>query len=176
MLAAGRVGTVTSVNSGRSGHRGAFEAQYPVRRAVGLAVVAVLLLIPISRVDATSPVVPPPQLVVAANIYEPFAFPRDGHLVGFDVDLVNLIASLNGWDVRYETTSFPEELQRIENGTVDLGIGSIFWTRDRASHYAFTDSYLTSGLVLVTPVDSSIHSPRALGHHVVADKTGTVSD
>jgi PAS domain S-box-containing protein len=115
-------------------------------------------------------------LVVAANIYEPFVFPRNGHLVGFDVDLVNLIASLNGWSVRYEMTTFTDELQRIENGTVDLGIGSIFWTHDRASHYTFTDSYLTSGLVLVTPIDSSIHSPRDLGNHVVAVKTGTVSD
>jgi len=176
MLTAGRVGTVTSVNSGRSGHRGAFEAQYAMRRAVGLAVVAVLLLIPTSRVHATTPVVPPPQLVVAANIYEPFAFQRDGHLVGFDVDLVNLIASLNGWSVRYETTTFADELLRVENGTVDLGIGSIFWTSDRASHYAFTSSYLNSGLVLVTPVGSDIRNPRDLGGHRVAVKTGTASD
>lgn len=176
MLTAGRVGTVTSVNSGRSGHRGAFEAQYAMRRAVGLAVVAVLLLIPTSRVHATTPVVSPPQLVVAANIYEPFAFQRDGHLVGFDVDLVNLIASLNGWSVRYETTTFADELLRVENGTVDLGIGSIFWTSDRASHYAFTSSYLNSGLVLVTPVGSDIRNPRDLGGHRVAVKTGTASD
>jgi PAS domain S-box-containing protein len=39
-----------------------------MRRAVGLAVVAVLLLISISRVDATTPVAPPPQLVVARNM------------------------------------------------------------------------------------------------------------
>src|SRR5664280_1907056 len=176
MLAVGRAGTVTSMNTGRSGLRGIFGVWYALRLRVVIAAVAVLLLIPISQVDAITPVVPPPQLVVAANIYEPFVFPRNGHLVGFDVDLVNLIASLNGWSVRYETTTFTDELQRIENGTVDLGIGSIFWTSDRAFHYAFTDSYLTSGLVLVTPVDSSIHSPRDLGNHRVAVKTGTVSD
>ena len=68
MLTVGRVGTVTSVNTGRSGYRGAFAAQYAMRRAVGLAVVAVLLLISISRVDATTPVAPPPQLVVARNM------------------------------------------------------------------------------------------------------------
>jgi len=164
------------VNTCRSGRRRAIATQYPVRCAVGLAVVAVLLLIPISRVDAITPVAPPPQLVVVANIYEPFAFLRDGHLVGFDVDLVNLIASLNGWSVRYETTTFADELLRVENGTVDLGIGSIFWTSDRASHYAFTTSYLNSGLVLVTPVGSDIRNPRDLGGHRVAVKTGTVSD
>src|SRR5450756_724509 len=176
MLTVGSAGRGTSVNTCRSGRRRAIATQYPVRRAVGLAVVAVLLLIPISRVDATSPVVPPPQLVVAANIYEPFAFQRDGHLVGFDVDLVNRIASLNGWDVRYEATTFADELQRVETGTVDLGIGSIFWTSDRASHYAFTSSYLNSGLVLVTPVGSDIRNPRDLGGHRVAVKTGTASD
>jgi ABC-type amino acid transport substrate-binding protein len=34
----------------------------------------------------------PPDLLVAANVYEPFVYYRDGQLVGFDVDLVNLIA------------------------------------------------------------------------------------
>src|SRR5450830_1318814 len=150
--------------------------QYPLRRAIAIAAVAVLLLGPTSRVHATTLASVPPQLVVAANVYEPFAFLRDGHLVGFDVDLVNLIASLNGWSVRYETTTFADELQRVQNGTVDLGIGSIFWTSDRASHYAFTSSYLNSGLVLVTPVGSSIRNPRDLGGHRVAVKTGTVSD
>ncbi|HEY5485835.1 MAG TPA: transporter substrate-binding domain-containing protein, partial [Candidatus Cryosericum sp.] len=176
MLTAGWTERVTSVNTGRSVRRGAVGMQYALRLTAALAVVAVLLLGPTPRVRATTPVVPPPQLVVAANIYEPFAFLRDGHLVGFDVDLVNLIASLNGWDVRYETTTFADELQRVQNGTVDLGIGSIFWTSDRASHYAFTSSYLNSGLVLVTPVGSSIRNPRDLGGHRVAVKTGTVSD
>ena len=164
------------MNTGRSVSREAVGMQYPLRRAIAIAAVAVLLLGPTSRVHATTPASVPPQLVVAANVYEPFAFLRDGHLVGFDVDLVNLIASLNGWDVRYETTTFPDELQRVENGTVDLGIGSIFWTSDRASHFAFTSSYLNSGLVLVTLANSDIHYPRDLGSHRVAVKTGTASD
>jgi two-component system cell cycle sensor histidine kinase/response regulator CckA len=164
------------VNTGRSGRRGAVGTQYAVRFTAALAAVAVFLLGPTSRVHATTPVSAHPQLVVAANIYEPFAFPRDGHLVGFDVDLVNLIASLNGWDVRYETTTFLDKLQHIENGTADLGIGSIFWTRDHASHFAFASSYLNSGLVLVPPANSDIHYPRDLGSHRVAVKTGTASD
>jgi PAS domain S-box-containing protein len=150
--------------------------QDAVRGAVALIAVAVLLLTPTSRAHATTPVSTPLQLVVVANVYEPFAFLRDGQLVGFDVDLVNLIASLNGWEVRYETTTFADELQRIENGTADLGIGSIFWTSDRASRFAYTSSYMDSGLVLVTPVETDIHSPRDLGGHRIAVKTGTASD
>jgi len=92
----------------------------------------------------------PPELLVAANVYEPFVYYRDGQLVGFDVDLVNLIASLNGWTVRYEVMPFTQELQEIGQGTVDLGIGSIFRTPERASHLSFTNAYLNSGLVLVT--------------------------
>jgi PAS domain S-box-containing protein len=64
--------------------------QYALRRTVALAAVAVLLLGPTSRVRATTPVSAPPQLVVTASVYEPFAFPRDSRLVGFNVDLVNL--------------------------------------------------------------------------------------
>ena len=128
------------------------------------------------RVCAAQPSPAGPELVVAANIYEPFVFERDGHLVGFDVDLVNMIASLNGWTVRYEVMPFADELTSIENSTVDLGIGSIFWTRERASRFAYSDSYPYSGLVLVTPAGSSIARTGDLRGHAVVVKAGTASD
>jgi len=118
----------------------------------------------------------PPDLLVAANVYEPFVYYRDGQLVGFDVDLVNLIASLNGWTARYEVMPFTQELQAIQQGTVDLGIGSIFRTPERASRLSFTNPYLDSGLVLVTQAESSIRTASDLAGHRVAVKTGTASD
>ena len=58
--------------------------------------------------------------------------------------------------------------------------GSGHWvdlpTPDRASRFAFTDSYLTSGLVLVTPSKDKHPLPRDLGDRRVAVKTGTASD
>jgi len=166
----------TSAHTGRSVLRGALGTTWALRRAVGIAIVTVILLVTFSPVCAAAPVPAPPQLVVAANLYEPFVFLRNGHLVGFDVDLVNLIASLNGWDVQYEAMTFPEELERVKSGTVDLGIGSIFWTSERASQFAYTSSYMDSGLVLVTPAITTIHYPRDLGGHSVAVKTGTASE
>ncbi|MCX6098132.1 MAG: transporter substrate-binding domain-containing protein, partial [Caldiserica bacterium] len=164
------------MNTGCSVRRGVLGIRCALRRAAGLVIVTLILLAPFSVVRAAAPVSASPQLVVAANIYEPFVFLRDGRLVGFDVDLVNLIASLNGWNVQYETMTFPEELQRVENGTVDLGIGSIFWISDHASQFAFTSSYMDSGLVLVTPANTAIRYPRDLRGHRVAVKTGTASD
>ena len=164
------------MNTGRSVRQGAVRIRYTVRHAALLVAVAVLLLVPTGRADSATPVPVPPQLVVIANNYEPFSFQRDGQLVGFDVDLVNLVASLNGWNVQYEMTTFPDELQRIENGTADLGIGSIFRTSDRASRFAFTSSYLNSGLILVIPSSSDIRYARDLGGQRVAVKTGTASD
>lgn len=176
MLTAGGAERATSVNTGRPVRRGVFATASALYHAIGLGMAVILLLGSAPGVCAAAPASTSPQLVVAANLYEPFAFLRDGKLVGFDVDLINLIASLNGWNVQYETTTFPNELQRVENGTVDLGIGSIFWTRDRASRFAFTSPYLDSGLVLVTPATSAIRYPRDLGSHRVAVKTGTASD
>ena len=146
------------------------------RMAVAFAIIAVLLVVPTAYLRAASKESTPPDLIVATNVYEPFVFVRDGQLVGFDVDLVNLIASLNGWNVRYETMTFPAKLRSIQSGSVDLGIGSIFKTSDRASRFAFTDAYMDSGLVLVTPADSALHSSRDLGGHRVAVTTGTTSD
>src|SRR5664280_1610326 len=71
MLIVGGAGKVTSMNSGRSGLRGIFEVRYALRLRVVIAAVAVLLLIPTSRVRASTSVSAPPQLVVASNIYEP---------------------------------------------------------------------------------------------------------
>lgn len=145
-----------------------------------LLCVIVLLTVPtgspvsMARAALTSTSVP--ELVVAANIYEPFVFERDGRLVGFDVDLVNMIASLNGWTLRYEVMAFSDELASIEDGTADLGIGSIFWTKERASRFAYSDSYLYSGLILVTPASSPVRGIRDLGGRVVAVKLGTASD
>ncbi|MCE5193356.1 transporter substrate-binding domain-containing protein [bacterium] len=133
-------------------------------------------ILPTAPVRAAPAPSPGPEIIVAANIYKPFAFVQDGQLVGFDVDLVNLIASLNGWNVHYETMTFSDELAGIRNESIDLGIGSIFKTSDRASHFAFTDAYMDSGLVLITPADSTLHSPRDLGSHRVAVKAGTASD
>jgi two-component system cell cycle sensor histidine kinase/response regulator CckA len=164
------------VNTGRSVRQDAVSIRYAVRHAVLFVVVAVLLLVPTERADSATPVPVQPPLVVIANNYEPFSFQRDGQLVGFDVDLVNLVASLNGWNVQYEMTTFPDELLHIENGTADLGIGSIFRTSDRASRFAFTSSYLNSGLILVIPSSSGIRYARDLGGQRVAVKTGTASD
>jgi two-component system cell cycle sensor histidine kinase/response regulator CckA len=159
-------------------------ATWPLRRRKAGAIVllcAVLLfvlstILPAAPAHAALPSSSVPELVVAANIYEPFVFERDSHLVGFDVDLVNMIASLNGWTVRYEVMSFANELTGIENGTADLGIGSIFWTRERAARFAYSDSYLYSGLILVTPAGSSIGGTRDLGGQAVAVKLDTASD
>lgn len=139
-------------------------------------IAAVLLALPSSTCRADSSEQSSAHLVVAANIYEPFVFMRDGKLAGFDVDLVNLIASLNGWSVSYETMTFPAELLSVQSGSVDLGIGSVFKTSDRAARFAFTTSYMNSGLILVTPADSTIHSAGDLGGHRIAVKTGTTSD
>lgn len=164
------------MNTSRSLRQGIVRIRYAVRQSALLVAVAILLLVPTGRAGSATPVSVPPQLVVIANNYEPFSFQRDGQLVGFDVDLVNLVASLNDWNVQYEMTTFPDELQRIENGTADLGIGSIFRTSDRASRFAFTDSYLNSGLILVVPSSSDIRYARDLGGQRVAVKTGTASD
>lgn len=143
------------------------------RRLIFLLFAIAMLLVP-TRAEAA--VTDHPALTVVANLHAPFVFQRDGKLVGFDVDLVNMIASINGWDVRYELTTFPEELNRIENGTADLGIGSIFWTRSRADHFAFTNAYLYSGPVILVRTGSTITGPEDLNNHTVAVNIGTTSE
>jgi len=160
----------------RTGHHGAATLRLLAIWLVGVLLFGLACGNALEPASASTAPTVPPELLVAANIYEPFVYYRDGQLVGFDVDLVNLIASLNGWTVRYEVMPFTQELQAIQQGTVDLGIGSIFRTPERASRFSFTNAYLDSGLVLVTQADSPIRVASGLAGHRVAVKAGTASD
>ncbi len=157
-------------------HHGAAILRLLVVWLVGALLLGLACGYPAESASASTAPTMPPELLVGANIYEPFVYYQDGELVGFDVDLVNLIASLNGWTVRYEVMPFTQELQAIRQGTVDLGIGSIFRTPERASRISFTNAYLDSGLVLVTQADSPIRLTSGLAGHRVAVKAGTASD
>jgi PAS domain S-box-containing protein len=146
------------------------------RGVCSFVVVLVLTLLLSSPTPPCVATTTPRDLLVLANLYEPFVFRRGDALVGFDIDLINLISSLNSWTVRYQVVSFAEELDSIERGTADIGAGSIFWTQARAERFAYSDSYLTSGLVIATLDGSPIHNAEGLRGRTVAVKSGTASD
>ena len=60
----------------------------------------------------------------------------DGVARGVYVDLLNYIASVEGWDLEYVPGTWPQCLERLDRGTIDLLTG-IAYTPDRKARFDF---------------------------------------
>ncbi len=108
--------------------------------------------------------------------FEPFAYQSEGVNKGLDVDLLNLLCSARGWTYDIEWVPFPEVLRRIRTGAADLAIGAIYATDDRRKEMLFTDSYLRSGLVLVTRANRAVRPPEGMAGLRIGVKRGATGE
>ncbi len=83
----------------------------------------------------------------------PFAFKDDysNSSQGFDVDLIRAIANQLGYDVSIVDMEFDNLFFGVQEKEVDLAIGGIIITADRAEKVNFSDPYFESGLQIVLP-------------------------
>lgn len=74
----------------------------------------------------------------------------DGKVVGFDIDLAELMAA--GMDVKLtiKTMAFDKLLRALERGDVDVVISNITMTQKRNLRAAFVGPYMTSGKCVIT--------------------------
>lgn len=118
--------------------------------------------------------------------FEPFVFmDENGTLAGFDIDLMNALAAVGGFEVSYVTTPFAGIFDKVASGDFDVAISAITITDQRKATVDFTDPYFTSGQAPVSYLsagqglavradDSSIQSDADLSPTVaVAVKDGT---
>jgi len=81
----------------------------------------------------------------------PYAYRnKDGNAVGYDIDLAQKLAADLGVSLEIARLDWPQIVTALEQGRMDLAIGGITITPDRALDVAFTDSYIdhTVGFVL----------------------------
>ena len=73
------------------------------------------------------------KLVVGVTIpYTPNEFKdASGKIVGFDVDLINAVASTLGLTAEYRESDFAKIIPSIEGGTFDVGMSSFTDTKER---------------------------------------------
>ncbi len=89
------------------------------------------------------------EIRVVAALYEPFVYYEDGKLVGFDIDLLDIICHSNKLSYSIKVVSFQEALTMLNEGNADVGIGAIYVTDERRRFINFTEPYLKTGLVYV---------------------------
>lgn len=101
-------------------------------------------------------------IVVTMSTVPPFAFTDDkGQLVGFDIDIVRLLAQALFKDpnrVEFVIVTAEGRWPAIESGRADLGVGGTTVYPDRAIRVAFTRPFIDSGISILVSKKSGIKS------------------
>ena len=116
------------------------------------------------------------RLTVGSNwTFKPFEFVEDGEPVGFDIDLMNEIASRLGLEPDYVDVPFDTLFDQLATGDFDVIISAITITPEREETIAFTDPYFAADQALAAAKGSKLAGLEDLGDQDVAVEGGTTS-
>ena len=116
------------------------------------------------------------KLVVGVNIpYAPNEFKdSSGKIVGFDVDLMNAVASTLGLTADYREADFENIIPSIRGGTYNVGMSSFTDTKEREKVVDFV-TYFSAGALWARRAGTAIGPNDACGHKVGVQST-TIED
>ncbi len=114
------------------------------------------------------------KLVVGVNIpYTPNEFKDEaGKIVGFDVDLMNAIASTMGLTADYRESDFAKIIPSIDGGTYNVGMSSFTDTKEREKQVDFV-TYYSAGIQWAQKAGAGIDPNNACGKKVAVQATTT---
>lgn len=118
------------------------------------------------------------EYVIATDLtFPPFEFQNDQQkYVGIDIDLVNRIAEMKGFKVKFNPVGFNAAIQAVEANQADAMIAGMTITDERKQSFDFSDPYFDSGIQLaVKKGDKDIKDYKDLKGKLVGAKIGTES-
>ncbi|MCP2236786.1 polar amino acid transport system substrate-binding protein [Prauserella halophila] len=119
------------------------------------------------------------ELIVCTHLpYEPFQFHEGGETVGFDVDLVDLVAEDLGVEQKLVDTSFEgiETAQVFEAGDCDLAAAAITINEGRDSVMDFSQGYFDADQALLVKSGSDVDGLDDLDGKVLGVQQGTTGE
>lgn len=135
--------------------------------------------VPIERVEEIAATLPVEfrdsgTLIVGVNIpYPPSEFKNsEGEIVGFDVDLMDAVATTLGLTTEYREADFAKIIPSVEDGTFDVGMSSVTDTKEREKKVDFV-TYFSAGSQWAQRPGSDIDPKKACGK-TVAVKSDTI--
>jgi ABC-type amino acid transport substrate-binding protein len=109
--------------------------------------------------------------------YPPFEYREGGELTGFDVDIMNEIASRLGLEAEFIDSPFDTIFTDLANGQFDVVISGATITPEREEQVNFSEPYFNSLQALVVSDDSGIGSFDDLGEgDAVSVQSGTTGE
>lgn len=105
---------------------------------------------------APAPAAAPSKINVTVKPATPFAFEKNGQLVGYSIDLWNRVAEEADLQFDFKTVkTVPELLEALKTKATDAGVGALSVTAERESFLDFSHPIYNSGLqILVKPQGS----------------------
>lgn len=129
---------------------------------------------PVAPVNASA-TAPNAKVRVMAAVYPPFVM-RDkdgGSVTGFDIDILNEIASLEGLNLEiYHQAAWEGALGTLDNETHDLVVAAVTLTPERAEKYLPTKPYVESPNAILILADSDIKQEADLKGKTVGASQG----
>ena len=112
------------------------------------------------------------KLIVGVNVpYAPNEFKDpSGKIVGFDVDMMDAVASTLGLTAEYREADFAKIIPAIQGGTFNVGMSSFTDTKEREESVDFV-TYFSAGSLWARPKGSDISPDNACGKRVAAQAT-----
>jgi polar amino acid transport system substrate-binding protein len=121
----------------------------------------------------------PEKIRVATNAtYPPFTYvdKQTGQLVGFDINLMNLIAEKENLEVEFIDVKFKPLLEGMALGIYDVAISAISITEARQKDMLFSEPYFVTGHVVTVFIkNNTITGKDSLVGKVVGVETGSTS-
>ncbi len=101
--------------------------------------------------------------VASDTTWPPFEWQATGgQLIGFDLDVMRLIAILEGYDVNIISYSWDIIFIDVGNGRVDIGASGATITAEREAVVDFSAPYWTSNQAVIVMADSGLNIASAL--------------
>ena len=101
-------------------------------------------------------------VVVTENAYPPLQFlDSAGHAVGWEYDAMTEIARRLNATVTYQTISWDAMIPAVGEGQFDMGMTGITIRDDRREQVDFSDSYMTSQMVMMVRGDETRFADKA---------------
>lgn len=119
------------------------------------------------------------KLTVCTQLpYEPFQMKRDGEIVGFDVDMMNLVADELGVEQKIVNTPFEaiKSGQVLNSGKCDVAAAAITITESRKEVLDFSDPYFNATQALLVKEGASYDSLQSLEGQRVGVQSGTTGE
>lgn len=129
-------------------------------------------------VEVTKELPPVGKIVVGTNAeYPPFeSVDEGGNIVGFDIDLMNVIAADAGFEVEFVNTRWDGIFVALDSGEFDAVISAATITDERKKTVDFSAPYFNAGQTLAVKADSGIKSVDDLSGKRVGVQLGTTGD